>query len=296
MSAAGPDTLPVERRASGALATPRVQAASPTMVPSRYRVTDRTVETADTVSLVLHSIDAPIPTPAPGQFTMLYAFGVGEVPISVSGVTEEGGIIHTIRSVGAVSAALAARECGAVVGMRGPFGTDWGIPPKGDLVVVAGGIGLAPLRPVVQHAVAYRTRYRQVSVLVGARTPEDLLYPSEYDAWRAAGLDVHVTVDRAGTGWLGNVGVVTTLYERLVLDPAATTAFVCGPEVMMRFAALGLSDRGVPGPAVHVSLERNMRCGVGLCGHCQIGPLLLCRDGPVVGYDRAAPLLTVKEL
>jgi NAD(P)H-flavin reductase len=270
--------------------------AGPTMVPSRYRVIDRTVETADTVSLVLHPVDAPIPTPAPGQFTMLYAFGVGEVPISVSAVIEDGGIVHTIRAVGAISTALSTLECGATVGMRGPFGTDWAIPSGGDLLVVAGGIGLAPLRPVVRHAVAHRTRYGRVSILIGARTPDDLLYPSEYDAWRSAGLDVSVTVDRADAGWTGNVGVVTALYEPLVLDPASTTAFVCGPEVMMRFAALGLSDRGVPGPAVHVSLERNMRCGVGLCGHCQLGPLLLCRDGPVVGYDRAAPLLTIKEL
>jgi NAD(P)H-flavin reductase len=268
----------------------------PTMVPSRYRVIDRTVETADTVSLVLHPIDPPIPTPAPGQFTMLYAFGVGEVPISVSAVTDDGDIVHTIRSVGAVSAALSALECGATVGMRGPFGTDWGVPAGGDLVIVAGGIGLAPLRPVIHNAIAHRWQFGQVTVLIGARTPPDLLYPSEYGTWRAAGLDLHVTVDRADTGWVGNVGVVTTLYERLTVDPARTTAFVCGPEVMMRFAALGLCDRGVGRSAVHVSLERNMRCGVGLCGHCQLGPLLLCRDGPVVGYDRAAPLLIVKEL
>jgi NAD(P)H-flavin reductase len=275
-----------------AVATP----VGPSMVPSRYRVTDRTVETADTVSLVLHPVDVPIPSPAPGQFTMLYAFGVGEVPVSVSGLTEDGGIVHTIRSVGAVSAALAALQHGAMVGMRGPFGTDWGLPSGGDLVVVAGGIGLAPLRSVIRYAITHRWGFGQVSVLIGARTPDDLLYPSEYASWFAASLDVHVTVDRASTGWLGNVGVVTTLYERLTVDPARTTAFVCGPEVMMRFAALGLCDRGVPEPAVHVSLERNMRCGVGLCGHCQLGPLLLCRDGPVIGYDRAGPLLVVKEL
>jgi anaerobic sulfite reductase subunit B len=266
------------------------------MAPARYRVRSRAVETADTVTLVLRPVDPPIPTPRPGQFTMLYAFGVGEVPISVSGVSDDGEIVHTIRAVGAVSAALSTVHCGGTVGMRGPFGTDWGVPPGGDLVVVAGGIGLAPLRPVIRHAVAHRSQYGRVSVLVGARTPDDLLYPKEYDAWRAAGLDVQATVDRAGTGWTGHVGVVTTLYDRLALDPATTTGFVCGPEVMMRFAALGLLDRGVPAPTVHVSLERNMRCGVGLCGHCQLGPLLLCRDGPVVGYDRAAPLLAVKEL
>jgi len=267
-----------------------------TMTPSRYRVRSCTRETADTVTLLLAPLDDPLPTPRPGQFTMMYAFGVGEVPVSVSGVSEDGEIQHTIRSVGAVSAALSTVDEGRTVGLRGPFGTDWGVPAGGDLVVVAGGIGLAPLRPVVRHALAHRGSYGRVALLVGARTPEDLLYPKECATWRDAGVDVHVTVDRADAGWTGNVGVVTTLFERLDLRPDRTTAFVCGPEVMMRFAARGLLDRGVPAPAVHVSLERNMRCGVGLCGHCQLGRLLLCRDGPVVGYDRAAPLLDVKEL
>ncbi len=267
-----------------------------TMTPSRYRVRSCTRETADTVTLVLAPVDEPLATPRPGQFTMVCAFGVGEVPVSVSGVSEDGGIAQTIRAVGAVSAALSTVDEGRTVGLRGPFGTDWGIPAGGDLVVVAGGIGLAPLRPVVRHALAHRGSYGRVSVLVGARTPEDLLYPKECATWRDAGLDVHVTVDRADDGWTGNVGVVTTLFGRLDLRPDRTTAFVCGPEVMMRFAARDLLDRGLPGAAVHVSLERNMRCGVGLCGHCQLGPLLLCRDGPVVGYDRAATLLDVKEL
>jgi NAD(P)H-flavin reductase len=266
------------------------------MAPSRYRVTSRVVETADTVTLVLTPVDEPIATPKPGQFAMVYAFGVGEVPISVSGRANGTDIVHTLRAVGAVTRALSTMDHGATVGLRGPFGTDWAVPSGGDLVIVGGGIGLAPLRPVIRHAAAHRSRYGRVSVLVGARTPEGLLYPDEYDAWRAAGLDVHVTVDRAGSGWMGHVGVVTTLYTRLDIDPAITTGFLCGPEVMMRFAALGLLDRGVPAPAIRVSLERNMRCGAGLCGHCQLGPLLLCRDGPVVGYDRAAPLLAVKEL
>src|SRR5262249_7090299 len=227
------------------------------MAPSRYRVTSRVVETADTVTLVLTPVDEPIAAPKPGQFTMVYAFGVGEVPISVSGRANGGDIVHTLRAVGAVTRALSTVDHGATVGLRGPFGTDWEIPPGGDLVIVGGGIGLAPLRPVIRHAARHRSRYGRVSVLVGARTPTDLLYPGEYEAWRAAGLDVHVTVDRAGSGWTGNVGVVTTLYQRLDIDPSVTTGFLCGPEVMMRFAALGLLDRGVPAPAIRVSLERN---------------------------------------
>ncbi len=267
-----------------------------TMTPVRYRVDSRRVETANTVTLVLMPVDAPIRTPRPGQFTMVYAFGVGEVPISVSGHEGSAGIVHTLRSVGAVTRALSTVECGAVLGVRGPYGTDWGLPAGGDLVVMAGGIGLAPLRPVVRHAVEHRERYGTVAVLIGARTPADLLYPDEYDVWRAAGIEVQVTVDRADAGWTGHVGVVTTVLDGLGVDPAVTTAFVCGPEVMMRFAARALVDRGVPAAAVRVSLERNMRCGDALCGHCQLGPLLVCRDGPVVGYDRAAPLMAVKEL
>ncbi len=265
------------------------------MLPLRYRVRRRMVETADTVTLVLDPVGEPIVAPLPGQFTMMYAFGVGEIPISVSGHAD-GGIVHTVRSVGAVSTAVAGTRAGDVLGIRGPFGTDWAVPPDGDLVVVAGGIGLAPLRPVIRQAAAERSRYGRVSVLVGARTPADLLYPAEYGTWRKAGLDVRVTVDRADAGWTGHVGVVTTVLDGLPADPAATTAFVCGPEVMMRFAARALVDRGVRPEAVRVSLERNMRCGIALCGHCQLGPLLVCRDGPVVGYDRAAPLLAVKEL
>lgn len=268
------------------------------MRPVRYRVAARRVETADTVSLTLRPVDGALREPLPGQFTMVYAFGVGEVPLSVSALAGTGGIVHTLRSVGAVTRALRASRPGDVLGLRGPFGTGWGLPAAlgHDLVVIAGGIGLAPLRPVIRHAIAERTRYRRVSVLIGARTPGDLLYGDEYGCWRDAGIDVHVTVDRAGEDWAGHVGVVTTLVEAARFEPGATTGFVCGPEVMMRFAARALADGGVPPAAVRVSLERNMRCGIALCGHCQLGPLLVCRDGPVVGFDRAAGLMAVREL
>ena len=267
-----------------------------TMTTHRYRVRERTAETADTVTLVLTPVDEPIAAPLPGQFTMVYAFGVGEVPISVSGRSATGDIVHTLRAVGAVTNALSCVDRGATVGLRGPFGTDWGVPDGGDLIIMAGGIGLAPLRPVIRQAIERRGRYGSVSVLIGARTPGDLLYAGEYDAWRTADLDVRVTVDQAATGWTGHVGVVTTVLQGLDVDPARSTAFLCGPEVMMRYAARALIHRGLPPAAIRVSLERNMRCGVGLCGHCQLGPLLLCRDGPVVGYERAAPLLDIREL
>jgi NAD(P)H-flavin reductase len=268
------------------------------MTPLRYRVDSRVEDTDDTVTLVLTPVDRPIPVPRPGQFTMVYAFGVGEVPISVSGRSGAAGIVHTLRAVGAVTRALHAARPGDVLGVRGPYGVGWFLPapPDADLVVMAGGIGLAPLRPVIRHAIEHRARYGSVALLVGARTPGDLLYPDEYDDWRACGIEVRVTVDRASVGWTGHVGVVTTLLDGLDVEPARTVAFVCGPEVMMRFAARDLTDMGVPAGAVQVSLERNMRCGVALCGHCQLGPLLVCRDGPVVGYDRAGPLMSVKEL
>ncbi len=268
-----------------------------TMTPQRYRVCTRREETVDTVTLELAPVDEPIVPPRPGQFTMLYAFGVGEVPISVS-ATDNGTIVHTLRSVGAVTAALHAAQPGDVLGMRGPYGTDWGLPVTegSDLVIVAGGIGLAPLRPVIYHALAQRQRYGRVAVLIGARTPGDLLFPDEYEKWGAGGLGVRVTVDRADSDWDGRVGVVTTLIDDMDLHPSSTVAFVCGPDVMMRFAARALAERGMAPAAIRVSLERNMRCGAGLCGHCQLGPVLICRDGPVFGYDRAEPWFTQKEL
>jgi NAD(P)H-flavin reductase len=268
------------------------------MTPLPYRVAARRAETADTVTVELAPVGAPIGSASPGQFTMVYAFGVGEVPLSISADPGGGRVVHTLRAVGAVTRALHDAPIGAVLGVRGPYGTDWGLPaPVGaDLVVVAGGIGLAPLRPLLSHAIAHRDRYGRVALLIGARTPADLIYPAAYDGWRAAGVDVRVTVDRPDPGWTGHGGVVTTLIAGLPFDAGRAAAFVCGPEVMMRFTARALRGRGVQAGAIRVSLERNMRCGVGWCGHCQLGPVLCCRDGPVVGYDVAEPLFAVREL
>jgi NAD(P)H-flavin reductase len=269
-----------------------------TMVPVPYQVVARHEESADTVTLALAPVREPIQMPRPGQFSMVYAFGVGEVPVSVSGRAGATGVLHTLRAVGAVTRALHAAGPGEVLGLRGPFGVGWALPApeRADLVIVAGGIGLAPLRPVIYHALTERGRYRGVTVLIGARTPADLLFTGEYARWAAGGIDVRVTVDRADTSWTGDVGVVTTQFTGVVTDPARTVAFICGPEVMMRLAARNLIDRGVPATAVQISLERNMRCGIALCGHCQLGPVLVCRDGPVVSYDRGELLMSVKEL
>jgi anaerobic sulfite reductase subunit B len=272
--------------------------------PCRYRVATTRRETHDTVTVTLDAVDAAVPAPAPGQFTMLTVFGVGEVPISVSGADEpqiaaerDGGtLVQTLRAVGAVTKALHDAEAGAVVGVRGPFGAGWDLATaRGhDVLIVAGGLGLAPLRPVLRAVLARRELYRRVSVLVGARTPADILYLDELE--QISNAYVAVTVDSPDDQWDGKVGVVTTLLAGAVFAPDEAVAYVCGPELMMRFTADALVRHGIAGDRIQLSLERNMRCGVGLCGHCQLGPLIVCRDGPVFTYDRVAPLLTVREL
>ncbi|MFR9800353.1 FAD/NAD(P)-binding protein [Streptomyces sp. MS06] len=267
-----------------------------TELPVPHRVVGRRQETADTVTLRIEPEGAPPVAFAPGQFAMVHCFGRGEIPLSVSSVPSTGGLAHTVRAVGAVSSGLCAARVGDVLGVRGPYGTGWE-PERArgrDVVVVAGGIGLAPLRPLVLRVLAEPARYGRLSVLVGARTPDDLIAPRETAGW-ATGY-TGVTVDRPGDGWRGDVGMVTSLLDRAPFDPGTAWAFVCGPEPMIRAAARDLTERGVAAERIRVSLERNMRCATGHCGHCQLGPLLLCRDGPVVGWDRAAPLLAVREL
>ena len=258
------------------------------LLPTPVRVLSRRQETHDTWTIELDCGRGF----APGQFAMLYAFGAGEAAISVSRTGER--LAHTIRTVGAVSAALCNAD---VVGVRGPFGNAWPLDQadRRDVVVVAGGVGLAPLRPVVHALLAEPERYGAVSVLYGGRSPAELLYLDELERW-GRHVDVGVTVDTPAPGWDGPVGVVTRLIARAAFDPARTIAMLCGPEVMMRFAAAALRERGVAAGAIWVSLERSMKCGVGHCGHCQLGRLLICRDGPVFRHDLVAPLMEVPEL
>jgi NAD(P)H-flavin reductase len=262
------------------------------MVPVSYRVAGRRQETHDSWTLELEPVAAELPPLAPGQFSMLYVFGKGEVPISVSRLPQ----VHTVRAVGTVSAAVCEAD---VLGVRGPFGTAWPVEAAegADVVILAGGIGLAPLRPVIDHVLAHRERYGNVVVLYGGRSPEELLYPAELERWRGRfDVEVGVTVDQAAAGWRGRVGVVTTLVPQAGFDPAHTVAMICGPEVMMRFGVAALAERGVPAEAIHVSLERSMKCAIRLCGHCQLGPEFICHDGPVFRWDRVEPLLRVREL
>jgi len=280
-------------------ADPAVRARS-AMTPLPYRVVRNRRENHDNRTLELAPVADAIDTIGPGQFDMLYAFGVGEVPISTSALTgDDGHLVHTIRAVGAVTRALCAARPDDVVGVRGPFGNCWPFEQAlgRDLVLVGGGVGLPPLRPALYHALAHRADFDRVVLLYGGRTPRDLLFTRELERWRAR-LDVavEVTVDAATPDWRGRVGVVTTLVPSAQFDPTRAVAFVVGPEIMMRFAARALLDRGLPAERIWISMERTMRCGVGLCGHCQLGPTLICRDGPVYRWDEIAPLLEVHEL
>jgi NAD(P)H-flavin reductase len=257
------------------------------------------VETRDTFTLVLKPPHGAFAF-QPGQFNMLYAFGVGEVPISISGdPARTGELTHTIRAVGPVTRTLQKLKRGDMVGVRGPLGTAWpvSLAEGNDVVLIAGGIGLAPLRPALYHVVTHRERYGRVALLLGARSPKDILFEKEVESWRGRfDLDVEVIVDRAAAGWHGLVGVVTALIPRAHYDPENTVAFVVGPEVMMQFAARDLERRGLLPARMWVSMERNMKCGIGLCGHCQLGPKFICKDGPVFRWDRIAPLAGVREL
>ncbi|MBX9634211.1 MAG: FAD/NAD(P)-binding protein [Magnetospirillum sp.] len=270
------------------------------MLPRPFRIEKVRRELSDTFTMELTALEGGEFAFQPGQFNMLYVFGMGEIPISISGdPADRSLLVHTTRAVGAVSKALDSCKAGDVIGVRGPFGTIWPVEAAygRDLVFVAGGVGLAPLRPAIYHAMANRDRYGRVMVLYGARTPEDILYKKELERWRGRfDMDVVVTVDRATGKWGGNVGVVTTLVAKGGFDPLQATAFVCGPEVMMRFAAMALEKRGIGRDHLWLSMERNMKCGCGLCGHCQWGPHFVCKDGPVFRYDRIADLFSISEL
>ena len=264
-------------------------AAPSDLVPDAFRVVERRQDTADTWTLELE----PGMAFAPGQFTMLSAGGAGEVPISISGDAAGERLVHTVRAVGLATEAICAAEPGRVLGVRGPFGIPWptAAVEGADVVIVAGGIGLAPLRPAILHVFAHAARYGRIHVLYGARSPDQLLYPGQLAEWGA-----EVIVDTADGDWTGSVGVVTKLIDRAAFDPGSAVAMLCGPEVMMRFAVPALAARGVAAERVYVSLERNMQCGIGQCGHCQLGPTLICRDGPVYRWSDVERWLGVEEL
>jgi len=271
------------------------------MLPRPFRVRRFIQETHDTFTLELDAVDGAKPFAFfPGQFNMLYVFGVGEVPISISGnPTSPKGLTHTTREVGLVTKAMRQLRKGDYLGVRGPFGTAWPVEEAAgnDVVIVAGGIGLAPLRPALYQLIANREKFGKIVLLYGTRSPNDILYQKELKQWRAQfDMEVYVTVDRATGDWRGNVGVVTSLIPKAPFDPLSSTAFVCGPEIMMRFTVQELQKRGLTNDKIYVSMERNMKCGIGLCGHCQIGPTFVCKNGPVYRFDHIEELFGKREV
>jgi NAD(P)H-flavin reductase len=279
-----------------------IASASPAdpMIPRVARVRRRKRESSDVWTLDIEPEDGEATAFEPGQFNMLTAFGVGEVAISFSGdSSKRRGWTHTVRAVGPVSAAVSQLGPDDVVGVRGPFGVGWPMADAAgrDVVVVAGGLGLAPLRPVLYHLLGERARYGKIALLYGTRSPEEILFRSELEAWRRRlDVEIAVTVDHALGDWHGDVGVVTKLIPRAAFDPHECIAMVCGPEIMMRFAIDALRDAGLAEEAIYLSMERNMKCAIGLCGHCQFGPVFVCRDGPVFRYDVVNRLLRQKEI
>jgi len=271
------------------------------MTPLVTRVSGVHRETADTWTLEL---EPPAGESAwsyrAGQFNMLYAFGIGEVPISISGSAARGGALqHTVRAVGMVSSALTRLKRGDSVGVRGPFGSAWPVEEAAgsDVLIAAGGLGYAPVRPVLHALLARRERYGKVILLYGARSPDEILFRRELEAWRGRfDVDIEVTVDHATGAWRGNVGVVTSLVRRAAFDHEHTLAMLCGPEVMMRFTVASLRDAGLADERMYLSMERNMKCALGHCGHCQFGADFVCKDGPVLRYDRIRERLAVREV
>lgn len=262
------------------------------LIPQPCRIVRRRRETADTATLWLTPPSPEFCGVQPGQFNMLSLPGIGEVPVSASGVEDSSILMHTLRGVGATTKALAALMPDACAGIRGPFGRGWPVEEAlgRDVLMIGGGLGLAPLRLLWEFILAERGQYGRVNLLVGARSPHDVLFLRELKHLRShLDIEVEVSVDHADPGWFGHVGVVTHLIGRAEFDPGDTVVFLCGPEIMMRYCIRELLHAGVEAKRLFLSMERNMHCAIGRCGHCQLGPEFICRDGPVFSYDVIGP-------
>ena len=282
-------------------ATAHAETPTQLLTPSWARVISVNSELPDVSTLHLAFDEHPLQDAysfRPGQFNMLYVPGVGEAAISISSdPADRSQIGHTVRFVGNVTRAIGSLRAGDTLGLRGPFGSCWPLDAIAgkDVFIACGGIGLPPLRPALCHIARHRERYGKVTLLYGARTPSELMYRQEYDAWRKAGIEIEISVDRADQSWTGRVGVVPMWFYQLRIDPKTTAVLTCGPEVMIRFVIFEALARRVPPDQIFVSLERNMKCGQGACGHCQIGPYFICRDGPVFAFDELQPFFNVEE-
>ena len=277
------------------------QITNTAMMPEMYVIKKVIKETEDTftIELVASEQDTEFKF-LPGQFNMLYVHGCGEIPISISGnPVRTDKLVHTIRVVGDVTRAIRRLRAGDMLGVRGPYGSQWPVErAEGrDIIVIAGGIGLAPIRPIIYHVLNNREKFKKISILYGTRMPSDIIFKKELESLRGRfDVDLFVTVDRAEKKWMGNVGVVTTLIRNANFDPNNTTAFICGPEIMMRYTAISLQQQELAPENIYVSLERNMKCGVGLCGHCQYTGKIICKDGPVFNYDTVKDLIKKREI
>ena len=266
--------------------------------PKVYPIKSIKQETADIFTIVLSLTERGGEFAfLPGQFNMLYLFGFGEAAISVSGNPDKKNeLVHTIRAVGNVTEGLQKLKAGDVIGVRGPFGNNWPLPEEeNDVLIVAGGLGFAPLRPALFSLMATRP-LQKMTFLYGARTPNDLLFKEDIKEWKERGLPLKITVDHADENWSEDVGLVTSLIPHHLPNPRKTTVLVCGPEIMMKAALIELSRFPVEERNIYLSLERNMQCAVGCCGHCLFGPVFICKDGPVFTLPQVKSLLAIKEL
>lgn len=269
------------------------------LIPTLYQIRSIVQETSDIFSLTLSTKDGSKVAPfLPGQFNMLYHFGFGEVAISISGdPSNQDLFVHTIRALGSVTQSMQRLKIDDEIGVRGPFGSPWPLLKKGcDILIVAGGLGLAPLRPVLFHLASHKDEYHNITLLYGSRSPEEIIYKKELDDWQKQGIKIEAIVDRADINWSGQVGVVTSMIRRNIQNPKNTLAFICGPEIMIRFAVNELLSAEVEENNIFMSLERNMQCAVGFCGHCQYGPYFLCKDGPVFSLEQLHKWIVIKEL
>lgn len=263
-------------------------------LPREAEIIERTAESGDTFTLQLRLTDGQPYSFEPGQFNMLYLYGAGEVPISIVGEPEDGVLTHTIRALGRITNGLAALGPGDRIGLRGPFGRGWPMrEAEGrDILIVTGGLGCAPSVSIIHHILDHRDRYGHLYILQGVKHTDDLIWRDQYDAWAALpDVTVLLAADVAAPGWHGHVGLVTALFDQLTFDPRRTFAMLCGPEIMMRASADTLHVRGLASDVIFLSMERNMQCAVGHCGHCQMGAPFVCRDGPVFRWPEIRELL-----
>ncbi|NNF55126.1 MAG: FAD/NAD(P)-binding protein [Acidimicrobiales bacterium] len=287
---------------NAATATMESAVISDLLIPRPYRVIHKVDEIPEVVTLHVVPVDGELPQFAPAQVSMLGAFGVGEAAISVSSpVSNRDFHAYTIRRAGPISGALVDTPVGGVITIRGPFGNMWPLDSvtTPQLLVIGGGLGIAPLRAAIEAAAEQGGPIERLSVVYGAKDPSSLIFEADLDRWRNAGVEVALIVDEGSENWDGAVGVVPDLLESedgVELDWTNTTAFICGPDIMMHFCALRLTELGVPEGRIWFTMERNMQCGNALCGHCQLGPFIVCRDGPVVNYQSIRPFHHVREL